>query len=58
MYRGHGFAGYALLFMLAPILILLGMHQPRFGNHALLISLMLVALSAKLLWCGMVAHVF
>jgi len=58
MYRGHGFAGYALLFMLAPILILLGMYQPRFGNHALLISLMLVALSAKLLWCGMVAHVF
>ncbi|MBC8872852.1 MAG: DUF4173 domain-containing protein [Planctomycetes bacterium] len=51
IYRGEGFAGLALLFVVAPVLLLVGSFRPRFGLSFWLIGFMLVALAAKMLWC-------
>ncbi len=32
IYRGQGFAGYALLFVAAPLLLTIGSPRPRFGR--------------------------
>lgn len=52
IYRAHGFAGYAVFFLAAPLLLWLGAPRPRFGPRLWLLSLMLAVLAAKLLWCG------
>jgi hypothetical protein len=52
IYRGDGFAGYALLFSAGPILLWLSSSR-RFGGPALwTVWILLAALSVKLLWCG------
>ncbi len=51
IYRGQGFAGLALLFVAAPVLLLFGSFRPRCGLSFWLVAFMLVALAAKLLWC-------
>ena len=52
IYRGEGFAGYALLFFAAPILMAFASSR-RCGSAAVwIVAGMLVALSAKLVWCG------
>jgi len=51
IYRGQGFAGLALLFVVAPVLLLVGSFRPRLGLSFWLIGFMLVALAAKMLWC-------
>jgi hypothetical protein len=51
IYRGHGFAGYAVLFCLAPLLILFGATARR-GGPAWFIGIMLAALAVKMVWCG------
>jgi len=52
IYRGQGFAGYALLFVLAPVLLLLGSPRPRHRLSLWTVGLMLAVLAAKMLWCG------
>jgi hypothetical protein len=73
IYRGHGFAGYALLFAAAPLLLALGAPRlrgkgnrtckgdsPIFADAKIgtvpcwIVAAMLVALAAKMLWCGSV----
>ena len=54
IYRGHGFAGYALLFIVAPALLLLGSFRPHWGASLCILSLMLVSLAVKMAWCGSV----
>jgi len=44
IYRGLGFAGYALFFLVAPLLLWLGAPRPSFGRSFFLIGLMLVLL--------------
>lgn len=52
IYRGQGFAGCAVLFSAAPLLLALG--SPRPNRHATvwLVAGMLLLLAAKLAWCG------
>lgn len=52
IYRGQGFAGYALLFAVAPVLLIVGAYRPRFGPFVWLVGLMMLVGAAKLLWCG------
>ncbi|HBO42984.1 MAG TPA: DUF4173 domain-containing protein [Planctomycetaceae bacterium] len=52
VYRGNGFAGYALLFLVAPALFVFGSHRPHFGWAFRIVGFMLLTLSAKLLWHG------
>jgi hypothetical protein len=54
IYRGHGYAGYALLFLAAPLLLSLGSPRPHCGRSSWLLGAMLVLLAAKLVWCGSV----
>jgi hypothetical protein len=51
-YRGHGYAGYALLFVAAPLLLLCGAPRPSFPSSLWGVTAMLWALSAKLVWGG------
>ena len=52
IYRGHGFAGYAVLFIVAPALLAIGSPRPRFGAIFWIIGAMMAILAVKLLWCG------
>lgn len=52
LYRSCGPAGHAALMLLAPLLFWLGSPRPRCRASLWVISLMLVVLAAKLLWCG------
>jgi hypothetical protein len=54
IFRGHGFAGYAVLFFAAPLLLAMGSPRPRCGALSWLIGAMLVVLAVKLAWCGSV----
>jgi hypothetical protein len=52
VYRGHGFAGYSLLFAVSPALFWLSSTR-RSGGAATWVTFgMLLALAAKLVWCG------
>jgi hypothetical protein len=48
IYRGAGFAGYAMLFLAVPLLLLLGSYRPCWGAGVWMTGVMLAALSAKL----------
>lgn len=52
IYRGHGFSGFALLFVVLPVLIVLGSFRPWRGTAAWATGSMLLLLSAKLVWGG------
>lgn len=52
IYRGHGFAGYGLLFFFAPALLAMGSPRPRCGASSWIVGAMLVVLALKLVWCG------
>ncbi len=52
IYRGHGFAGYAALFLASPLLLVLGAYRSRLGRVAWLTGCFLMLLAAKLFWCG------
>ena len=52
MYRGHGFAGYALVFLAAPGLLLWGSPRPKPLAGAWVVGAMMLLLAAKLVWCG------
>jgi len=51
MYRGHGWAGYALLFAAAPLLLCLGTLRPRFGRGFWVVGALLLVLAARMAWC-------
>ena len=52
VYRGHGFSGYAALFLIAPWLLLAGCPRPRFGASLPIVGVMVVPLAARMLWLG------
>lgn len=52
IYRGHGFAGFALLFFTAPWLLLLGSTRPRVSLSVWIVQLLLTLLAARGVWCG------
>ena len=52
VYRGEGFAGLALLFAVAPLLLLVGAYRPALGKSTWITGLLLVALAVRLVWCG------
>ena len=57
IYRGRGFAGYGLLFVLAPILLGIGSPSVQRCRAGWLIVALLWALAARLVWCGSVLAV-
>ncbi|MBC8355340.1 MAG: DUF4173 domain-containing protein [Planctomycetes bacterium] len=58
LFRGHGYAGCALFFLLAPGLLLAGMKSWHRSVSFWICGAMLILLVAKLLWCGAVLLVF
>ncbi len=52
IYRGHGFAGLALLFALAPLLLCMGVFRLRRKTDIVVIGVMLALLAIRLVWCG------
>lgn len=52
IYRGQGFAGYACLFAVAPLLLTTGAVRRQFTIPLVVVAVMLAALVVKLLWCG------
>ncbi|MCH7685882.1 MAG: DUF4173 domain-containing protein, partial [Planctomycetes bacterium] len=57
MYRGEGFAGYALLFFVAPLFLWLISNRRCRGPGLWIVSAMLAALAVKMVWCGSIALV-
>ena len=52
IYRGQGFAGYGLLFVVAPILLMIGSPNPQRCRAVWVIAAVLWSLAARLVWCG------
>lgn len=52
IYRGHGFAGYAALFLIAPVLLLAGSPFPRPRKSCRVVVAMLLLLAARMIWLG------
>ncbi len=63
IYRGHGYSGYALLFIGTPLLLLLGapvspsMERRRQSKSLLIVVGLLLVLAAKMVWCGWGLHI-
>ncbi len=57
IYRGHGYAGAAGLFVAAPVLLLLGAPHRRITVSLGLIEILLLVLAAALAWCGSVGQI-
>lgn len=57
LYRGQGFAGCALLFLLAPAVLLLGCPTPRLNRGFAIVAGMLLLLAVRLVWLGSVLGV-
>jgi len=52
VYRGHGFAGYAMLFALAPVLLWFGASHAQRRHFVWIVGTLLIVLAMKLVWCG------
>lgn len=52
IFRGAGLAGYGLLFLVAPLLLMLGAPRPRFPVSFWVVGLMLMGVAARLAWGG------
>ncbi len=52
MYRGHGYAGMAMFFIAAPLLLLVGAPRPRWRPAVAVVGAMLLVVAARLVWCG------
>jgi hypothetical protein len=57
IYRGEGYAGFALLFSVAPFLIYLGSRQRISLPGLIAVAVMLLAVVARLAWSGSVLQV-
>ena len=52
VYRGHGYSGYAVLCCVLPVLFFVGtVRRERFASQSVM-GLLLVGVSARLVWCG------
>jgi hypothetical protein len=54
IYRGHGFAGLALLFAAAPALMWISSYRRGAGASCWVVGAMLILLAAKMVWLGSV----
>ena len=52
IYRGEGFAGLALLFVLGPALLWCGVSQRKLDASAWVVGPMLLLSAVRMLWCG------
>ena len=52
IFRGQGYAGYGLLFVLSPLLMALGSPSEQRSRVGWLLAVMLWALAVRLVWCG------
>lgn len=52
IYRGQGFAGYALLFAVASVLLWIASRQRCRHTSFWVVAAMLLALAGKMVWCG------
>lgn len=52
IYNHQGYAGYAVLLAIAPLLILLGMRRRRLGWQTAIVILLTWGAAARLVWCG------
>lgn len=52
IYRGQGYAGLGALFVLAPLLLMLGMVRRKFDRSCGLLAPLLGLLAIRLFWCG------
>ncbi len=52
IYRSEGYTGFAVFLLLSPVLILVGRYRLRFSIATCLLVVMLVLLTAKLVWYG------
>ncbi|MGE0377230.1 MAG: DUF4153 domain-containing protein, partial [Planctomycetaceae bacterium] len=52
VYRGSGFAGYAALLVVGPLLIGMGTARRSFGSAAGFVGALLALAAARLVWCG------
>ena len=52
IYRGAGFAGYAALCLIGPLLIWAGAARKMIGRNVIVIAALLTVTTVKLLWCG------
>ena len=63
IYRGHGYSGYALLFIGTPLLLLLGApvspssERRRHIKSLLIVTGLLLILVTKMVWCGWGLHI-
>lgn len=64
VYRGHGYSGYALLFVGGAMLLLVGsppLRTPGRSRHmtsCVVVGCLILGLAAKMMWCGWGLHVF
>ncbi len=52
IYRGQGFTGYAVLFLVAPLFLGLGAVGPLMRTSLWIVGTMTVVLAVKMIWCG------
>ena len=52
IFYGQGYAGLGLLFVVAPLLLMLAKANHAFGRPAWIVGGMLLVLGVKLVWCG------
>ena len=52
IYRGQGFAGLAALFVIGPLLLLVGVSRLKLDASVWVIAPMLLLSAVRLLWCG------
>ena len=52
IYRGRGYAGYGALFVVAPLLLLLGTVRLKFDRSGWVLAGLLGLLAVRLVWCG------
>ena len=52
IYGGRGYAGFGALFVVAPLLLLLGTVRRKFDRSGWVLAPLLVLLAIRLVWCG------
>lgn len=52
IYRGGGFAGYAILFLIAPVAFLMGSSRSHSRRWSGWFATLLILFAARLIWCG------
>ena len=58
IFRGHGYAGYAVLVIGLPLLLAFGSPSRRWNQGVLFTAELLIGVAVRLAWCGSVGAVF